>query len=145
MQIKCLYCGKENRLPIQRIDAAPKCGACKKDLLSAPIILNQANIEEILAQNILPVIIDFWAPWCGPCTSFAPTFKDSAAKFSNQLIYAKVDTESEQILGIKYRIKSIPTLAYFWQGKEIGRVSGALSASQLNELVLKIIQSSKVG
>jgi thioredoxin 2 len=88
-------------------------------------------------------MIDFWAPWCGPCKSFAPTFKDSAAKFANQLIYAKVDTESEQMLGMKYVIKSIPTLVYFWQGKELGRVSGALAVNQLNDLALKVIQASK--
>lgn len=145
MQIKCPYCGKENRFPIQKIDAMPICGACKMDLLSAPIELNQANIEEVLAQNVLPVMIDFWAPWCGPCKSFAPTFKDNAAKFANQLIYAKVDTESELMLGMKYVIKSIPTLVYFWQGKELGRVSGALAVNQLNDLALKVIQASKGG
>ncbi len=143
MQIKCPHCGKENRFPIQKIDATPICGACKKDLLSAPIDLNQANIEEVLAQNVLPVMIDFWAPWCGPCKSFAPTFKDSAAKFANQLIYAKFDTEAEQMLGMKYVIKSIPTLVYFWQGKELGRVSGALAVNQLNDLAIKVIQASK--
>jgi len=72
---------------------------------------------------------------------FAPTFKASAAKFANKVIYAKVDTESEQMLGAKYRIRSIPTLAYFWEGKELGRVSGALAPNQLNELSLKIIQA----
>jgi thioredoxin 2 len=105
-------------------------------------VLNQSNIDEVLSQNILPVIIDFWAPWCGPCKSFAPTFKASAAQFANQVIYAKVDTEAEKMLGAKYNIRSIPTLAYFWQGKELGRVSGALPASQLNELVLKLIQAT---
>jgi thioredoxin 2 len=143
MQIKCPHCGKENRFPIEKVGANPICGACRKGLLSEPIVLNQTKINEVLSQNILPVIIDFWAPWCGPCKMFAPTFKASAAKFVNQVIYAKVDTEAEQMLGTKYNIRSIPTLAYFWKGKELGRVSGALAPEQLKELTEKVIQSVK--
>ncbi|MDP2229302.1 thioredoxin TrxC [Methylotenera sp.] len=143
MQIKCPHCGKENRFPIEKVGANPICGACRKGLLSEPIVLNQTNINEVLSQSILPVIINFWASWCGPCKMFAPTFKASAAKFVNQVIYAKVDTEAEQMLGTKYNIRSIPTLAYFWKGKELGRVSGAMPAGQLNELVIKVIQAAK--
>jgi len=143
MQIKCPHCSKENRFPIEKIGSVPVCGACGKGLISGPITLNQTNIDEVLTQEILPVIIDFWAPWCGPCKVFSPTFKASAAKFANKVIYAKIDTEAEQMLGMKYNIKSIPTLAYFWKGKEFGRVSGALAPEQLNELTLKVIQFSK--
>ncbi|OIR17630.1 thioredoxin-2 [mine drainage metagenome] len=74
---------------------------------------------------------------------FAPTFKTSAEKFANQIIYAKVDTEAEQVLGAKYNIRSIPTLAYFWKGREMGRVSGALALEQLNAIALQVIQASK--
>jgi thioredoxin 2 len=144
MQIKCPHCGKENRFPIDKVGANPICGACHKSLLSEPILLNQANLNEVLSQNILPVIIDFWAPWCGPCKIFAPTFKAGAAKFVNKIIYAKIDTETEQILGAKYNIRSIPTLVYFWKGKEQGRISGALTPDQLNELTEKLIQATKI-
>lgn len=143
MQIKCPHCGKENRFPIDKVGANPICATCRKSLLSEPIVLNQTNINEVLSQSVLPVIIDFWAPWCGPCKMFAPTFKASAAKFANQIIYAKVDTEAEQMLGAKYNIRSIPTLAYFWKGKELGRVSGALPPEQLNELAKQVIQATK--
>ena len=143
MQFKCPHCAKENRFPVEKIGVNPKCAACHQSLLTEPLTLHQKNIDEVLSQSILPVIIDFWAPWCGPCKSFAPTFKSSAAQFVNQVIFAKVDTEAEQILAARYNIRSIPTLAYFWKGKELGRISGALPATQLNELIQKLINSAK--
>ncbi|MDO9281733.1 MAG: thioredoxin TrxC [Methylotenera sp.] len=142
MQIKCPHCNKENRFPIDKLGAIPKCGVCHLGLISAPLVLNQANIDELLAQKLLPVLIDFWAPWCGPCKMFAPTFKASAAKFTDKVVYAKVDTEAEQMLGEKYNIRSIPTLVYFWQGKELGRVSGVLPPAELDQLASQLIQIS---
>lgn len=114
MQMKCPHCAKTNRFPVEKIGAAPACGVCGRGLLSLPVDINSANINDVLLQNTLPVIIDFWAPWCGPCKMFAPTFKASAAKFANKIVYAKVNTEAEQMLGAQYNIRSIPTLAYFW-------------------------------
>lgn len=142
MQIKCPHCNKENRFAIDKLGFVPKCGACHKGLISGPVVLTQANIDELLMQKILPVLIDFWAPWCGPCKIFAPTFNVSAAKFADKIVYAKVDTEAEQILGAKYNIRSIPTLVYFWQGKELGRVSGALPPAQLDQLASQLVQLS---
>ena len=142
MQIKCPYCSKENRFPTEKLGSVPKCGHCHKGLISAPVVLNESNINELLWQKILPVLIDFWAPWCGPCKIFAPTFNASAARFADKIVYAKVDTELESMLGAKYNIRSIPTLIYFWQGKELGRVSGALPPAQLDQLASQLVQLS---
>ena len=116
MQIKCPHCNKENRFPIDKLGAIPKCGVCHQGLISAPLVLNQANIDELLAQKLLPVLIDFWAPWCGPCKRFAPTFKASAAKFADKIVYAKVDTGAVAGCKIQYQIDSYLGLLLAGQG-----------------------------
>jgi thioredoxin 2 len=144
MQISCPHCHKQNRFPIDRIAQDPLCGACKKSLLSLPIELNQSNFAEVTGQNQLPVLLDFWAPWCGPCTQFAPTFASTAQRFANQLVFAKVNTEAEQALGSQFQIRSIPTLAVFKGGKELDRLSGALRPPELEQYVNTILRKWKV-
>jgi thioredoxin 2 len=143
MQISCPHCHKQNRFPIDRIAQDPLCGACKKSLLSLPIELNQSNFAEVTGQNQLPVLLDFWAPWCGPCTQFAPTFASTAQRFANQLLFAKVNTEAEQALGSQFQIRSIPTLAVFKGGKELDRLSGALRQPELEQYVNTILRKWK--
>jgi thioredoxin 2 len=143
MQISCPHCHKQNRFPIDRIAQDPLCGACKKSLLSLPIELNQSNFAEVTGQNQLPVLLDFWAPWCGPCTQFAPTFASTAQRFANQLVFAKVNTEAEQALGSQFQIRSIPTLAVFKGGKELDRLSGALRPPELEQYVNTILRKWK--
>lgn len=140
MQISCPHCHKQNRFPIDRLTQDPICGACKNSLLSLPIELNQANFAEMIDQSDLAVLIDFWAPWCGPCTQFAPTFTAAAQKFANQLIFAKVNTELEQQLGSQFQIRSIPTLAVFKGGKELDRLSGALRPAELEQYINTILR-----
>jgi thioredoxin 2 len=144
MQISCPHCHKPNRFPIDRIAQDPICGVCKKSLLSLPIELNQGNFAEATGQTHLPVLVDFWAPWCGPCTQFAPTFVAAAQRYANQVVFAKVNTEAEQQLGSQFQIRSIPTLAVFRGGKELDRLSGALRAPELEQYINTILRKWSV-
>jgi len=138
MLIKCPQCQKFNRLPLERLNDKPVCGVCKASLALSPIEADQASFQEILKTSKLPVIVDFWAPWCGPCKIFAPTFQASAAKHGEQILHLKLDTEANPAIGQQYNIRSIPTLAIFKNGAEIERISGALPPAQLEQLISKI-------
>jgi thioredoxin 2 len=119
-------------VPDDKLGANPKCGKCSALVLpAAPIELTQANFAKFLQHNELPVVVDFWAPWCGPCKMFAPVFAQAAGTMSNQVRFVKVNTEDEQFLAQQYQIRSIPTLALFRNGQEVDRVSGALGLDQL--------------
>lgn len=132
--ISCPICRTTNRLPSDRLADGPKCGKCKKRLFQGkPMELNAANIAAMLNHNDLPVLVDCWAPWCGPCRSFAPTFEQAARELEPKLRLAKLNTEQEQNVAARWQIRSIPTLILFLQGKEVARVSGALSLAQLKQ------------
>jgi thioredoxin 2 len=132
MELVCPQCGAMNRVPDARLRDHPKCGKCGALVLpAAPIELTQANFDRFVGRDELPILIDFWAPWCGPCKQFAPVFAQTAVQFAGRLRCAKVNTEIEQTLAARHGIRSIPTLALFKQGHEVDRVSGALSGPQL--------------
>ena len=139
MLIKCPNCQKFNRLPIERINEKPICGTCKSSLVLGAIESDQVSLKEILSQSKLQVIVDFWAPWCGPCKMFAPTFQTSATKYGEQILHIKLDTEANPAISQQYNIRSIPTLAIFKDGGEVERISGALSPAQLEQLISRFI------
>jgi thioredoxin 2 len=132
----CTSCGGLNNIPEDKLDKNPNCGKCKEPLYRGnPISMTSAQLTRAIEKTGELLIIDFWATWCGPCQQFAPTFKQVAAQLEPKARFIKIETEKEQAISAKYNIRSIPTLAIFKNGKEIDRVSGALSASDFTNWV----------
>lgn len=136
LHIVCPHCGGINRLPGERLGDAPNCGKCKQPLFEGrPLECNAATLPRHIQSNDIPVLVDFWAPWCGPCKMFAPTYAQAAAQLEPKLRLIKVNTEAEQALATQYNIRSIPTLALFRGGREVDRLSGALDLGGLLQWV----------
>ncbi|ODP96581.1 MULTISPECIES: thioredoxin TrxC [Salinivibrio] len=130
---RCPHCQAMNRIPSERVNDAPKCGKCQSALLEGKPIEGTSDNFAALLNSDKPVVVDFWAPWCGPCQSFAPAFEAVAEQEEGRALFVKIDTEAQQALAAQYRIRSIPTLMVFKNGERVDMMNGALPQNAFSD------------
>lgn len=132
MLIACPHCLALNRVPDERLHDDPNCGRCKQPMLNGePVELTDANFESVVGKTELPVVVDFWAPWCGPCRAMAPQFEQAARELKGRALFVKLNSDDNPKTSVRYRIRSIPTVLLFRGGEEYSRLSGAMPARDL--------------
>jgi len=132
LHIVCPHCSAVNRILAARIDDHPNCGKCHQPLFVAhPLELTAETFQQHIGRNDIPVVVDFWAPWCGPCRMMAPAFEQAAARLEPRIRVAKLNTEAEPALAAQFAIRSIPTLALFRGGREVARQPGAMGTADI--------------
>lgn len=130
--IVCPHCSAVNRIPSARLADRPKCGKCRETLFDArPVDLEVASFQKHISRNDIPVVVDFWAAWCGPCKMMAPAFAEAASQLEPNARLAKLDTDAEQSVAAQYNIRSIPTIVLFKNGREVARQPGAMGAADI--------------
>ena len=132
LHVVCPHCHTTNRVAPADLSASPDCGKCHRPLFDGhPVALDEAAFEKHIARSQLPVLVDFWAPWCGPCRMMAPQFEAAAKQLEPYVRLVKVNTEEAQALGARLNIRSIPTLALYVNGREVARQPGAMGAADI--------------
>ena len=132
LHVVCAQCLATNRVPATRLTNDPVCGRCGKELVTGrPIELTDANFDAVTGRTALPVLVDFWAPWCGPCLAMAPQFERASLQLKGRVLFAKVNSDENPLISRRFGIRSIPTLVRLDAGREVARQAGALQAGQI--------------
>ncbi|SLN67335.1 Thioredoxin-2 [Roseovarius gaetbuli] len=136
VRLTCLACGQANRVPVAKLDAGPKCAKCGTPLAAGDVTAFDARVHDKATQtDELPLIVDYWAPWCGPCRMMAPEFSKAASALQGKARFAKIDTEQFPQISQRLQIRGIPLLILYHRGAEIGRLSGARPAAEIEDFV----------
>lgn len=134
--VPCASCGKLNRVNMDKVGATALCGTCKSALhVDAPVVLTDANFDVVVSQSTVPVMVDFYADWCGPCKMMAPVFADFARRQKGRVLVAKVNTDENPGVSMRFGIRSIPTLTVMRGGQEVARQVGAVPMAALEQMV----------